>query len=216
MVSTTNAHFTSWLDTLLHYPSATPFDAHTRTTITAIKTANNAAVVTNPLKGAQTNPGFLTTAIGVKHHCLLYHHLEEFGSPILNQQRGQYALFGFGDSTQPVKVDISVLFNIKDKQVLGLAYLQDLDTANKINADPSTTGPNTIPRTEEVLHSTILLPPWITKAIDKAEASSFVEIFLVVHEKAHDQDCLVDANNNDDNAPPSTTHCVLDWKVCDK
>eukprot|EP00957_Ditylum_brightwellii_P002205 169629-Ditylum_brightwellii.AAC.1 len=103
-------------------------------------------------------------------------------------------------------VNISVLFDVEDKRVPGLAYLQDLDTAEKINADPPTTDPNAIPRTEEVLYSTILLPPWITKAIDKADASSFIEIYLVVCKKAHDQDCLVDVSTNDDNAPPSTIH----------
>eukprot|EP00957_Ditylum_brightwellii_P147185 11207904-Ditylum_brightwellii.AAC.1 len=175
-------------------------------TVTAIKTANDTTIATSLLQGAQANLGFLTTATGVKHHFLLYHYLEEFGSLILNQQRGHYALFGFRDSAQPVTVNTSVLFDVADKHVPGLAYLQDLDTADNINTDPPTTGPNTIPRTEEVLHSTILLPPWITKAMDKAEASSFTKIYLVVCEKAHDQDCLVDANTDDANAPPSTVH----------
>eukprot|EP00957_Ditylum_brightwellii_P081070 6166074-Ditylum_brightwellii.AAC.1 len=205
MISSTDTCFTSWLDTLLHHPSATPFNAHTRTAVTAIKTANDTAIATCLLQGAQANLNFLTTVAGVKHYCLLYHHLEDFGSPILNQQRGHYALFGSGDSAQPVTVNTSVLFDVEDKHIPGLAYLQDLDMADKINADPPTTGSSAIPRTEEVLHSTILLPPWITKAIDEAEASSFTEIYLVVCQKAHDQDRLVDADN-DENAPPSTVH----------
>eukprot|EP00957_Ditylum_brightwellii_P204513 15339619-Ditylum_brightwellii.AAC.1 len=158
MISTSDTRFISWLDTLLLHLSATPFNAHIRTAVTAIKTANNTTIETNLLQGAQANLGFLTTAAGVKNHCLLYHYLEESGSPILNQQRGHYALFGFGDSAQPVTVNTAILFDVEDKHVLGLAYLQDLDTTDKINASPPTTGPNAIPRTEEVLHSTILLP----------------------------------------------------------
>eukprot|EP00957_Ditylum_brightwellii_P002206 169629-Ditylum_brightwellii.AAC.2 len=98
MISTTVTCFTLWLDTLLHHPSATPFDAHTRTTITVIKTANNTAIATGLLQGTQANLPFFTMATGVKHYCLLYHHQEEFRSPSLNQQRRHYALFGFRDS----------------------------------------------------------------------------------------------------------------------
>eukprot|EP00957_Ditylum_brightwellii_P159778 12161750-Ditylum_brightwellii.AAC.1 len=162
----------------------------------ATKTVNDTAVATNLLKGAQANLGFLTIATGVKHHCLLYHHQEEFGSPILNQQRGHYALFGFRDSAQPVTFGISVLFDVKDKRVPGLAYLKDLDAADKINVNPPTTRTNGVPRTEEVLHSTIILPTWITKAIEEAEVSSFIELFLMVCKKAHDQDRQVDVDND--------------------
>eukprot|EP00957_Ditylum_brightwellii_P202490 15330428-Ditylum_brightwellii.AAC.1 len=104
--------------------------------------------------------------MGVKHQCLLYHHLKEFALTILNRQAGHYALLGLGDSAQPVTMDILVLFDIEDKMDPGLAYLKDLDTLDKANANPLTTGPNAVQRTEELLHSTILLSPWITKEID--------------------------------------------------
>eukprot|EP00957_Ditylum_brightwellii_P015105 1139243-Ditylum_brightwellii.AAC.1 len=207
MPSTTDACFASWMETLLYHPSATPFDAHTKMLLTAIKMLTDTAAATNLLQGTQANLAFLTTATVVKHQCLLYHHLEEFALPILNQQAEHYALVGFGDSVQPVTIDISVLFDVKNKHIPGLVYLKDLDTVDKANANPPTTGPNTVPRTEEALHSIILLPLWIIKVIEEAEASSFVKLFLLVCEKAHDQDSLVDAENDNKNAIPSTKHC---------
>eukprot|EP00957_Ditylum_brightwellii_P117612 8970432-Ditylum_brightwellii.AAC.1 len=91
--------------------------------------------------------------------------------------------------------------------VLGLTYLKGLGTVNKVNVNPPTMGTNAVQRTQEALHSTILLPPWITKEIKAADASSFSKLFLLVCEKAHDQDCLVDAKQDGDNVIPSTTHC---------
>eukprot|EP00957_Ditylum_brightwellii_P008010 607751-Ditylum_brightwellii.AAC.1 len=58
----------------------------------AIRDAADVTEATNLLKEAQANLTFLTMETGVKHQCLLYHHLEEFGSAILNQQKGHYAL----------------------------------------------------------------------------------------------------------------------------
>eukprot|EP00957_Ditylum_brightwellii_P108438 8272126-Ditylum_brightwellii.AAC.1 len=57
---------------------------------------------------------------------------------------------------------------------------------------------------EEALHSTILLPLWIAKILKVAEVSTFKETFLVIHEKAHNQDHLVDAEQEGNNATPST------------
>eukprot|EP00957_Ditylum_brightwellii_P061101 4636490-Ditylum_brightwellii.AAC.1 len=140
------------------------------------------------LKGTQANLAFLTTATGVKHQCLLHHHLEEFSLTILDQSAGHYALLGLGNTAHPVSVDTTVLFDVEDKRVPGLAYLQDLDTEDKVNTNPPTTGPNAVPQTEEALHSTILLPPWLTKEIEAAEVTSFIDLFLFIHKKAHGQD----------------------------
>eukprot|EP00957_Ditylum_brightwellii_P124207 9467855-Ditylum_brightwellii.AAC.1 len=79
------------------------------------------------------------------------------------------ALMGMGDSAMPVRVKMSTLFGVEDKQVPGLAYLKDLDSEAKVDLKPPTAGRNAITRTEEGLHSTILLPPWVTKVIEEAE-----------------------------------------------
>eukprot|EP00957_Ditylum_brightwellii_P077787 5911189-Ditylum_brightwellii.AAC.1 len=126
-----DACFASWLEALLHHPSATQFDDHTRQTVWAIKNANEVTTAMALLKGTQANLAFLTTATGVKHQCLLYHHLEEFGLTILNQPSGHYTLLGLGDTAHPISVDTKVLFNVEDKMVPGLSYLQDLDTKDK-------------------------------------------------------------------------------------
>eukprot|EP00957_Ditylum_brightwellii_P182299 13888189-Ditylum_brightwellii.AAC.1 len=88
--------------------------------------------------------------------------------------------------------------------VPGLAYFQDLDTKEKVNANPATTGPNAVPQTEEALHITILLPPWLTKEIKEAEVTSFLVLFLLICKKAHDQDSLADTEQVGENITPST------------
>eukprot|EP00957_Ditylum_brightwellii_P101986 7773394-Ditylum_brightwellii.AAC.1 len=159
MPTTIDARFASWLEVLLHHPSVTQFDYHTRQTVQAIKHTNNVMTTTELLKETQANLVFLTTAPGVKHQCLLYHHLEEFGLTILDQPAGHYVLLGLGNTVHAVSVDTMVLFDVKDKRVPGLVYLQDLDTKDKVNSNPPTTGPNTVPQSEEALHNTILLAP---------------------------------------------------------
>eukprot|EP00957_Ditylum_brightwellii_P160320 12204068-Ditylum_brightwellii.AAC.1 len=131
MPTTIDACFASWLEVLLHHPSVTQFDDHTQQTVRAIKNANKATTATSLLKGTQVNLAFLTTATGVKHQCLLYHHLEEFGSTVLNQPSGHYTLLGLGDTSHPVSIATKVLFDVEDKRFPGLAYLQDLDTEDK-------------------------------------------------------------------------------------
>mmetsp|Transcript_14108 Transcript_14108/g.17930 ORF Transcript_14108/g.17930 Transcript_14108/m.17930 type:complete len:149 (+) Transcript_14108:516-962(+) len=148
MLSTTDSCFASWLEALLRHPSASPFDNYTRQTVIAIKLSTNTEAATNLLKRTQANLAFFTTATGVKHQCLLYHHLEEFGSTILNQQAGHYALLGLGDSAQPVSVNTMVLSDVEDKIVPDVACLKDLDTTDKVNANPPATGPNAVQKTE--------------------------------------------------------------------
>eukprot|EP00957_Ditylum_brightwellii_P212347 15367195-Ditylum_brightwellii.AAC.3 len=206
MFSTTNSHFASWIKVLLHHPSTTPFNNYTKKKIHAIHEAANKTEATNLLKGSQANLAFLTMATGVKHQCLLYHHLEEFESAILNQQKGHYALLSFGDSTQPVIVHTDILFNGKDKSVPGLDYLKDIDNQTKLDANPPTIGMCVILQTEIAFHSTILLPPWITKELKVAEVTMFSEIFLLIQEKAHDQDRLVDVEQDGEDFTPSTSH----------
>eukprot|EP00957_Ditylum_brightwellii_P160742 12237553-Ditylum_brightwellii.AAC.1 len=100
-------------------------------TVTTIKLTNDVATATTLLKETQVNLAFLTMTTGVKNQCFLYHNLEEFGSTILNQPAGHYALLALGDKAQPISVDTAVLFDVEDKRVPGLAYLQDLDTTDK-------------------------------------------------------------------------------------
>eukprot|EP00957_Ditylum_brightwellii_P016133 1214573-Ditylum_brightwellii.AAC.1 len=126
-----------------------------RQTLTAIKDSADAMVATNKLKGSQENLAFLTTMTGVKHQCLIAHHLEEFGSTILNTQTGHYTLIIIGDNTHLVMVDTFVLFDMEDKSIPGLDYLKDLDMVARVDINLLTTGQRTIPRTEVALHSTI-------------------------------------------------------------
>eukprot|EP00957_Ditylum_brightwellii_P153901 11714666-Ditylum_brightwellii.AAC.1 len=102
-------------------------------------------------------------------------------------------------------VDTEVLFKVEDKSVLGLDYFKDIDTPVKLDVNPPTIGTCTVLQLEVALHSTILLPPWITKELEASEVTTLSKIFLLIQEKAHDQGCLVDAEQDDNNFTPSTT-----------
>eukprot|EP00957_Ditylum_brightwellii_P161740 12314728-Ditylum_brightwellii.AAC.2 len=93
-----DSHVVSWLEVALHHPSAKPFDEHIKETVTAIKNFANVAEAIKLVQGHQSDLVFLTTATRVKYQCLIYHHLEKFVSPILNQTAGHYVLIRFGDS----------------------------------------------------------------------------------------------------------------------
>eukprot|EP00957_Ditylum_brightwellii_P052989 4017434-Ditylum_brightwellii.AAC.1 len=152
--------FKSWKEALLHHPSAMLFDEHTAKTIIAIcNTGDDLTKVKALLSGASAHLAFLTTATGTRNTCLLYHHCERQGSPIIGQAESYMALMGIGDLAIPVCVEMSTLFDVEDKQVPGLAYLKDLESEEKVDLKPPTAGCNTITCTEEGLHSTILLPP---------------------------------------------------------
>eukprot|EP00957_Ditylum_brightwellii_P208331 15356886-Ditylum_brightwellii.AAC.1 len=206
MPSTTNFCFAFWIEVLLHHSLATPFNNHTSETATTIKNAANIAAATNLLKGAQANLAFLNTTMGLKYRCLIYRHLEEFGSLILNQQARHYALLGFGNSTQPVTIDTTILFDAEDKNIPRLDYIKDLDTPTKLNVKPSTNGTHEVQRTKVALHSTILLPCWIPKELEETKVSTFFEIFLLIQEKAHSQDTLVETKQDNNTATPRTTY----------
>eukprot|EP00957_Ditylum_brightwellii_P124472 9486240-Ditylum_brightwellii.AAC.1 len=146
--------------------------------------------------------------------CNIYHHLDWHGSSLLGTKVKHFALLGFNKKAQPVLINTATLFNVKDKSVPGATYVHNLDTKAVVDTVPPSSGKSTMTCTIVTLHSSFLLPPWLTKTIVEAGASTFTNIFLAICEAVHDLDRLEDTTaepQDNGNPPPSSTahHNIL-------